>query len=326
VRGLSDVSDSFDFLLTNLILTALLLLLIFLTSEIFNQTIRENQGDVESFFEDKFAPIMAVWGGINSVMHAAVSDSQKLLNLFWILVVLAISVFIEGFLDPDFPIGDSSLLLFLSLLVSVGLMTYFTEGLEALMSRSIWHENAAVRVFPLAIFIAALCVFFSRLGGIAPGVLYGFVGTAIFLTPSRMNEDQIGKNIFFPQIVLLAMSIGAWLLVDEFRSADPSNLDIFIEGVLVGVFVGGLEGIFINMIPIAYLDGHKIIAWNRLAWLALAATAIYFFWLVLLNDQREYFDAIQSTTPALAFIVVGVCLLLTSVTWLWFRFRPGGHA
>ena len=121
-------------------------------------------------------------------------------------------------------------------------------------------------------------------------------------------------------------SVGAWLLVDEFRGANQSNLDIFIEGVLIGVFVGGLEGIFVNMIPIAYLDGHKIKRWNPIAWLALAVTATYLFWLVLLNDQREYFGAIQETTPAIAFIVVGICLALTTMTWLWFRYRPGGHA
>jgi hypothetical protein len=325
VRGLSDISDDFDFLLTNLILTLVMLLLIFLTSEIFNQTIRENQGDIESWFKDKAGPLMVVWGGFQSITHAASANNQRLLNFFWIAVVLAVSVFIEGFLNPGFPFSDNSLLLFLSLLVSVGFMTYLTEGAEAFMARTVWHENTAVRVFPLAIFIAAICVFFSRLGGIAPGVLYGFVGTAIFLTPSRMTHAQHGKNIFFPLLMLLVISIGAWLLVDEFRNDDPSNFDIFAEGVLIGVFVGGLEGIFVNMIPISYLDGHKIMRWSRLAWLGLAGVATYVFWLVLLNDQREYFGAIQETTPAIALIVCGLCFALTSATWLWFRYRPGGH-
>ncbi len=325
VRGLSETSSDINFLLTNLILTGVMLLLIFLTSEIFNQTIRDNQDDIEGWIRDKFAPIVGVWEALQSTLHAATANSQHLLNFFWLATVLVVSVFIEGFLNPGFPFSHGSILLFLSLFVSVGIMTYLTEGAEAFMARSIWHENAAVRVFPLAIVIAGICVFFSRLGGIAPGVLYGFVGTAVFLTPPQMTDDQNGKNVYFPQIFLLTLCVISWLLVDQFRGTNPSHFDVFMEGVLVGIFVGGLEGIFINMIPIAYLDGHKIMKWSRLAWFAMAAVATYLFWLVLLNDQRAYFDAIQQTTPAIALIVCGLCFGLTCLTWLWFRYRPGAH-
>src|SRR5690606_35586074 len=116
---------------------------------------------------------------------------------------------------------------------------------------------AAVRVFPFAIFIALICVLASRLGGVVPGVLYGFVGTAVFLRPHRLTEDQEGKMIFFPLVALLILSVVAWLLVDNFRVENPSNWHVFFEGILVGIFIGGLEGIAINMIPIAYLDGSK---------------------------------------------------------------------
>ncbi len=325
VRGLSDISGDFDFLLTNLILTGVMLLLIFLTSEIFNQTIRDNQDDIEDWVRDKFGPVVGVWEGMQSVMHSATANSQHLLNFFWLGIVLIVSVFIEGFLNPGFPTSAGSLLIFLSLFVSVGIMTYLTEGLEALLSRKVWNQNAAVRVFPLAIVIAGICVFFSRLGGVAPGVLYGFVGTAVFLTPPTMTDDQVGKNIYFPQLFLLALCVVSWLFVDEFRSANPSHFDIFMEGVLIGIFIGGLEGIFINMIPIAYLDGQKIMKWNRLAWFTLAGVVTYLFWLILLNDERAYFGSIQQTTPAVALIVCGLCFGLTSLAWLWFRYRPGGH-
>jgi hypothetical protein len=193
------------------------------------------------------------------------------------------------------------------------------------MAEVIWKEDTAVRVFPLAIFIAAICVVLSRIGGVLPGVLYGFVGTAVFLSPSRMNDDQTGKNIFFPQLFLLAICVGSWLVVDEVRNSNPSHFEVFVEGVLIGILVGGIEGIFVNMIPIAYLDGHKIMRWNPLAWLALTLTATYLFWAVLLNDQRQYFSAIQETTPAIALIACGSCFLITCIAWLWFRYRPGGH-
>jgi uncharacterized repeat protein (TIGR01451 family) len=325
LRGLSDTSGDIDVLLTNLILTGVMLILIFLTSEVFNQTLSDNQDDIESWFKDKFGPIVAVWEGIQGPMHAATANHQQVLNLFWIALVLIVSVFIQGFLNPGFPFSHGSVMLFLSLLVGVGLMTYLTEGAEAFMARKVWRENAAVRVFPFAILIAAVCVFFSRLGGVVPGVMYGFVGTAVFLSPSSMNQDQDGKNVFVPKVLLLALCVVAWLLVDQFRGPNPSSFDVFMEGVLVGVFVGGLEGTFINIVPIAYLDGHKIMKWNPLAWVSLAVVATFLFWLVLLNDQRTYYNSIQETSVAAALIAGGSCLVLSCLTWAWFRYRPGGH-
>jgi hypothetical protein len=54
--------------------------------------------------------------------------------------------------------------------------------------------------------------------------------------------------------------------------------------------------------------------------------ALFLLWTVLLNDQREYFDSLQETTSMVAIIAVVSCFGLSIVTWLWFRYRPGGHA
>jgi CSLREA domain-containing protein/uncharacterized repeat protein (TIGR01451 family) len=323
VRGLSDIPKNLDFLLTNAALAGLSLLLIFLTAEVFNQTIRDEQDKIEGWIQDRLGPVMGIWAGLQGAMHAAVANNQMVLNFFWIGVVLLISAFIEGFLEPGFPFEDNSWLLFLSLLVAVGAMTYLTEGLEARLGEWTYGENTAVRVFPLAILIALFCVLISRFGGIVPGVLYGFVGTAVFLRPPHLTEQQEGKLVFFPLLFLLGLSVGAWLLLDTVRTEDPSNWHIFAEGVLVGVFVAGLEGIFINMVPIEYLDGKKIMRWNFLAWLGFALATAYLFWLILLNDGREYFDALQQTTPAIALILCGACLVISVLTWGWFRYGPG---
>jgi hypothetical protein len=325
VPGFSEVAGDIDVWLTNLIFTGIFLIIIFLTSELFNQTIRDNQDTIEGWLRKVAGPLFALWGGLHVLMTAATANRQNLINLTWLLMVLAITAFIESFLDPDFPTADTSWLLFLSLLVSVGFMTYLTEGAEAFYARVFHAEHTAVRVFPLAIFVAAVCVVFSRLGGFAPGVLYGFVGTAVFLSPSRMNAQDTGKMIFFPMFLLLTMSLGAWVLVDAFRNDNPTNWDIFFEGVLVGVFVGGLEGIALNMLPIAYMDGSKIIRWNFFVWLGMTGLAVFFLWHVLLNDQRAYFDALQETTPAVALILGGICLGVSVLTWGFFRFRPGAQ-
>jgi len=325
VGSFDELTDDFDVILTNVLLTGLFLILIFLTAEIFNQTIRDNQSDVESWMRNFFGPIIGIWGGLSAAMGVATLGNQKLKALFWLGIVLVITVLIEGFLEPGFGFNKESVLLFLSLLVAVGLVTYLTEGGEAFVARG-FGQDAAVRVFPAAIGIALICVLMSRLGGFIPGILYGFVGTAVFLRPSTLNQDQTGKMIFFPMALMLGLSVGAWLLVDQFRGPDASDFDIFIEGILIGVLIATIEGVAINMLPIAYMDGRKLIDWNPLVWFATAGVALFLLWTVLLNDQREYFDSLQETTSLVAIIAVVFTFGLSVVTWLWFRYRPGGHA
>jgi hypothetical protein len=326
VPGAKDVSGDMDVLATNIVLTAIVLILIFLTSEIFNQTIRDNQDDIESWLHNFFGPVIGFWAGLSAVMGAATLHNQKLKNLIWLAIVLVITVLIEGFLNPGFGFNKESGILFLSLLVAVGLITYLTEGGEAFIARTLFGQDTAVRVFPLAIGIALLCVVLSRLGEVVPGILYGFVGTAVFLRPSTLNKDQDGQVVFLPMAFMLVLSVICWLLVDSFRGPGASDFDAFIEGILVGIFLGTIEGVAINMIPIAYMDGRKLIDWNPLVWIATAGVAVFLVWEVLLNDQRAYFNSLQETTTSVALIAVGSCFGLSVVTWLWFRYRPGGHA
>ena len=303
VGSFDELTDDFDVILTNVLLTGLFLILIFLTAEIFNQTIRDNQSDVESWMRNFFGPVIGIWGGLSAAMGAATLHNKKLQSLVWLGIVLVITVLIEGFLEPGFGFNKESVLLFLSLLVAVGLVTYLTEGGEAFVARG-FGQDAAVRVFPAAIGIALICVVMSRLGGFIPGILYGFVGTAVFLRPSSLNKDQTGKMIFFPMAMMLGLSVGAWLLVDQFRGPDASDFDVFIEGILIGVFIATIESVAINMLPIAYMDGRKLIDWNPLVWFATAGVALFLLWTVFLNDQREYFDSLQETTSLVAIIAV----------------------
>ena len=320
VPSLDELSMDGDVWLTNAMLAFLTLALVFTSAELFNQTIRDNQDQVESFLKRIAGPLVGLWGVLSVALTAATAGSQRLRDFAWLAIVLVITVFIEGFLEPDFGLNQGSLILFGSLLVSVGGITYLTEGNEAFLARR-RGEAAGVRVFPLAIFIAALCVLLSRVGSFQPGLIYGFVGTAVFLRPPNMTDAETGKMVYYPLLALLALSIVCWLAVGPLRERPETDLSIFLEGVAVGIFVGGIEGIFLNMVPLKYLDGQKIMRWNKLVWLLTTVAVTFIFWHVLINDQREYFDALQSTTPALALALGASCLVVSFGTWLFFRLR-----
>jgi hypothetical protein len=146
-----------------------------------------------------------------------------------------------------------------------------------------------------------------------------------------MNLEQEARTVFFPALALLALSVACWLAVmpirDEIAGGNDSFLMAFLEGVTVAIFIGGLEAVCFNTIPVTFFDGLKLWQWNKLAWAGLMGVSAFLFWQVLLNDQRSYYDAINDTSTQIALIVAGVCLGLTVTTWLFFRFlvaRRGG--
>jgi hypothetical protein len=240
-------------------------------------------------------------------------------------MVLGLTVIVYGFLEPGFGFNEKSLIVVGSLLIAAGLITYLTEGVEAAYANRAYGQAAAVRIFPLAIVIAAVSVIVSRLSSIEPGVIYGFVGLAVFLRPSTMSDDEEARTVFLPAFVLLVMSVVAWLAITPLRDAlnegNDSFLIAFFEGVAVATFIGGLEGLFFNLLPLSFMDGEKIWRWNKVIWVMTMGIVTLLAWHVLLNDQREYFDSLQETTPMAALIVGGVCVALTITTWAYFRLR-----
>jgi hypothetical protein len=311
--------------LTNAIFTGLTLVLILLTATVFNQTLSENKDDIERLASRIARPLERALSWPAAVLGLLLGRSPRARDLGWLGAVAAVTVLVYGFLEPGFGLNQESLIVVLGLLVSAVAITYLTEGGETYLARTRWKQSAGVRIFPVAVLIAAVSVAVSRLGDFQPGVIYGFVGTAVFLRPSTMSEGQQAKMVLLPSVALLALSVTLWLAVTPLRDDGSSTLAAFVEGVCIAIFVSGIEGLFFNMIPVSFMDGEKLLRWNKAVWLAMAGCVTFVFWHVLLNDQRSYFDALKETTPVLALALGGFCLGLTLLTWLVFRLRASSR-
>jgi hypothetical protein len=117
----------------------------------------------------------------------------------------------------------------------------------------------------------------------------------------------------------------AWILVDPFRELaqdHPGSWPAAVpEGVAAAIFVGGLEGMFFNMVPLEFMDGKKLWDWNKAAWVAMTGVTAFLFWHVLLNTEDSYFSALQKTTPLTAILLIGICAALTASVWVFFKLR-----
>jgi hypothetical protein len=239
-------------------------------------------------------------------------------------VILVLMGLINGFLSPDFGLNTKGVVLFASLLVGAGAITYAYKGGQVLFTTRRLRLRAGVKLYVVALAIAAVSVLLSRLVGFRPGFLFGFVASYTLLAPAALDRKQSGQLIFFPSVALLAVSIIAWLLVIPLREVTEgtdAGWAALPVGAAVAVFVGGLEGLFFSMIPLSFMDGAKIAQWHRLLWFLMFGAAGFLFWHVLLNQEGTYLHALPERKVVAALSLLAFYSIVTVGTWAYFRQR-----
>ncbi len=322
-----DLSASTGTIVTNIALTGLVLVLVLLTATIFNQTVQENSDDIGNFFKRLLAPVSGPLGTLHRGWHAVAGSRDWMGTVGVPLAVLGLTGIVYGLAEPGFGFNDRTLVVFSSLVLGLGSVTYVYSGGQALLTSRHFGIPAGVRVFPIGLAVAAVSVAISRLEGFQPGIIYGFIASCALLTPMALDRRQTGHFVFFPALALLAACLIAWALVSPFRDLagdSHSWLAAVPEATAAAVFVGGLEGLFFNMIPLRFMDGHKLWQWNRLAWATMTGGTAFLFWQVLLNREKEYFSALEQTTAATALALLATCLALTVAAWVFFHLRVRG--
>jgi hypothetical protein len=307
---------------TNVGAAVLTLLLLVLTAELFNKTVEENETTIKRWLRGIFGPIEAIGRNVGGAWNSSAGRSAAGAAGPPVAVLLVAGL-VYGIGQDGFGFNEKSVVIFLSIVLTVGIVTYFYNGGQILMTQR-FGMDAAVRMFPAGILIAIVCTVATRIDGFEPGIIYGFIATAALMGGLEPTREQSGKIIFFPVMALLGLCLIAWLLISPFRDlANDSDswLAALPEGIAVGVFVGGLEGTFFQMIPIRYMDGHKIYTWNKAAWVLAAGATAFMVWQILLNKERSNLSAVSEGTPLAAIIAMAICAGLSLGLYAFFRFR-----
>jgi hypothetical protein len=241
-----------------------------------------------------------------------------------IALILGLTGLVYGFLSPDFGLDAASVVLFGSIVLGVGFVTFLTEGGGAWLATRRFHAAASVRLYVAAIVIAIACVALSRLMAFEPGIVYGFVASNVVVATVVLDRRREAMLVLAPTLALLAASLLAWMAIPAVRPlAETSGAwwQVLIEAALVTVFVAGIEGAFYAMIPITFMDGATVFEWNRLVWVGAFGFVTFLFWHLLLNQDDAYLDALRQTRVAVALGLVLLYGALTLATWLFFRLR-----
>ena len=325
VSDLDHVAAGLDVIGTNLLLALILLLSIGLTSALFNATLEENRAQIEGAVARLSSGARAAMLPLARVANGPVARlprTGRAAAVGRLAAVLVLTALIYGFLSPDFGIDGRSLIVFVALLVGLGVITYLGEGGSVLVSELRLHTHAGVRVYGVALTIALGSVLISRLIDFKPGVLYGFVASAVLLAPASLGRRQQAEAALLPILFLLFASLAAWLLLVPLRAAGGGNASWLlglVEAIAAIVFVAGLEAAFFAMIPIDFMDGATIARWNRPVWAVVFGLSGFLFWHLLLNQNKAYLAAFAETKVVAAFTVVALFSVATVVLWGYFH-------
>ena len=322
IRGVlttKDVSNDADVIGTNVALAGLTLFLLVVSAELFNKTVEENEAWFKKVFGVIFGPVQ--W--VSSKLHDLAGDGTLAGAIGPPLAVLVVGAVIYGLAEPGFGFNDKSIVVLVSVLVSLVVLTYFYNGAQVLVSNN-FGVKTAIQLFPVGIAFALVSVALTRLDDFQPLVIYGFIASAVAIGAASRTREQDGQVIFYPVLGLLALCLVAWLLLDPFRTLardHSSLLAAMPEAIAAGVLVGGLEGMFFQMVPIRYLDGHKVWSWNKAAWLLAAGATAFMVWEILLNHERSSMSAVSHGASEVAMIAMIVCFALSVGLYAFFRLR-----
>jgi hypothetical protein len=125
---------------------------------------------------------------------------------------------------------------------------------------------------------------------------------------------------------LLAVALVSWVarvpVSARAELAHPGMIWIALEAALTGVFLLGLEGAVIGMLPLRFVRGRDVWEWNRWIWAGVTFVCITVFVHILFtpNTGGVFSNAATSTVKLiLLFVIFGA---LSVGFWAWFRFRP----
>jgi hypothetical protein len=233
-----------------------------------------------------------------------------------------LSALLYAFLDPTFGFSLVSLATLAGLAIGLAIVL-LAYGLPlVLMSRN-RRLSLSARALPATLIVAVICVLVSRLADFQPGYLYGLVIGFFFAVGVERTAEGRAEGV--AAAVSLIVAIVAWILLAFLHSGGGIGGE-FVSAVLqaatVTVVVAGLENAVFGMLPLRFMPGAAVYAWDRRVWLVLLGVGVFGFAHVLLNPSAGYM-ADTTRTSFLTMVVLLIGFGLASVLfWAWFRFRP----
>ena len=314
VPTVRQVSTKAGNLVRTAVVGVVLLFLVVFPSELFNSTLSENYDEVRGWF----GPIARAANGL--------SDAGRRIPDWLALVMFgAVGAIVAGFLDPRFGFDSASVALVIGVAASFVAVTVGFGIPQRVYMRSRHQDPGRLQVRPATLLIAIGCVIVSRVVGFQPGYLYGLLAGYAFTV--ELSSPERGRVTARAGLLVIGVSIAAWILWTPISGmanhAHPNIAVLTIDAFLSGIFVVGIESVVFGMMPLRFLEGEPLFAWNRLAWLGLYSAGIVVFVHVLLHPGVNRGTATSTKGAIVALVLFGLYGAISVAFWAYFRRRSG---
>jgi virginiamycin B lyase len=192
--------------------------------------------------------------------------------------VVLVGAALGSLLDPRFGSGIGSLYTY----IAVALAIFAGAAIPAWVTWAYhrgrraetgWHLQA----LPAGLAVAAVCVLISRLTSFQPGYLYGIICGVAF--SARTTTAQKGHLVALSSLSTVVVSVLAWLAWVPAHSAasgaGAAFAPVILADFLASVFVSGLVGTVISLLPLRFLPGWDLHRWHLGAWLGCFGLATF---------------------------------------------------
>lgn len=340
VPGPADITLDPIVLATSAILAAGVVFLVPFPSALFNSTLEQNYDEVTGgarrmsgwLSRSGRGLALAAWRRIRPPPPATTgppvalaadlpeTDAGAASGEFWksplgALAFVGISAFVYSLLDPTFGLSLESLATFAGMALGL-VLTLATVRIPIWIASRRAGLGVQVTALPGTIAIAIACVIVSRIAEFQPGYLYGLI--LGFALSQPISRTGLGRIEGIGAGVGLAAAVVGWLLLPGVRAGDQPIL----ETALATLVVAGLEGALFAMMPIRFLPGERVRAWNPRAWMAILGLAAFAFFHILLNPTSGYLAEAERGSMVTVIGLLAAFGLGSVLFWAYFRFRP----
>ncbi len=289
------------------------ILLVAFPYELFNSTMEENYDEIRAWF---------------GLPPRKVPDPKTRSHVLPFFGLTALSAAACGFLSPDFGLNRTSAVLFVGMFVALIVMAVVFSLPADIGIRSEFGEWGKLNFLPGSVVVSIVLVLLSRVLHFQPGYFYGALAGLAFR--SALSEGAQGKWTAANWIFSLFVSVGAFFLrVPVSAAAARPGSSIWwigLEICLSLIFLWGVEGLAVAMLPMRFLDGRKVFRWSKTAWAGLFFLGLFATVHILLRPGSGY---VGSTTGHVGIGVMSLFAAFGALSvglWAYFRFRPARWA
>ncbi|HEY0868914.1 MAG TPA: MarR family winged helix-turn-helix transcriptional regulator, partial [Acidothermaceae bacterium] len=274
-------------------------------SQLFNRTFEENYDEILAITRRRFGR-----PGARTAAEEATRSKRHTIVVF--SVVVAAGSLIGSLRDPGFGANTRSVLTFIAtgLALLVAAATAYLVG-RTYRARVHAGISAQLRALPAGLLVAALCVAVSRIAHFQPGYLYGVVCGAVFA--GSLKRRELGQLTMVSSLAMLVISVAAWFIwVPVNHAATHHNAFVgvvLLDDVLASIFVAGITGTVISLLPLRFMPGQALYSWHRGVWAATFGVATFGLVEILLRPSTQavtHPGNIAWATAAVLFIIFGI--------------------